>query len=108
MTPVQCAGLRHHAQRSVWLDFKYGTMSTFNVKFALQWFERVQDLNPSRQHHYKTFYQSLIQDYNNLEQNRVTYLAGKYDIDYGIFEKPKELDFPVVYQNEKYVMYQLG
>ncbi len=112
MAPVECGGFRNHAQRSVFVDFKYGTMSTFSVNFTLQWFERVQDINPKRTHHYATFYKDFVEDYHSLNAERVQFLAEKYGIDYGVFEKEDKeklqgLAYPIVYENERYVVYGL-
>ncbi len=108
MLPVQCGNdFRSFGQRSVFVDFKYGTMSTFSIDFTLQWFERIRDLNPQREYKYHTFYNDIIEDYRRLDQQRITYLAGKYKIDYGVFEKPKLLVYPVAYENDDYVVYAL-
>ena len=107
MIPVQCGDFRNVAQRSVFLDFKYGTMSTFSVNFAQQWFERVQDLNPQRTYQYPTFYTDLITDYRDLTPERVEYLTQKYNITHGVFEKPKKLPHQILYENERYVLYDV-
>ena len=57
MLPVQCGNdFRSFGQRSVFADFKYGTMSTFSIDFGLKWFERIHDFNPQREYNYHTFY----------------------------------------------------
>jgi hypothetical protein len=108
MLPVQCGSdFRNFAKRSVFADFKYGTMSTFSIDFGIKWFERIKDLNPERQHNYHTFYKDIQEDYQNLSQERVVYLAKKYQIDYLVFEKTKTFDFPKAYENENFVLYNL-
>lgn len=108
MLPVQCGNdFRSFGQRSVFADFKYGTMSTFSIDFTLKWFERIHDLNPQREYKYHTFYNDIILDYRNLDPDRIEYLAEKYQIDYGVFEKPKALPYDITYENKDYVIYNL-
>ncbi len=108
LVPVECGDFRNVAKRSIFVDFKYGTMSTFSVDFGLKWFERVHALNPDRKsYYYNTFYVDFIADYRNLTEARVRDLDDKYGLDYAVFEKGKEMSFPVVYENSEYVVYDL-
>ncbi len=106
--PVECGGFRNIAQRSVFVDFKYGVLTPYSIEFSQEWFDRVKALNPGRVNYsHKTFYQDFISDYDNLSEERVRLLDEKYDIDYAVFKKEKNMTFPVVYENEEYVVYDL-
>ncbi len=108
LVPVECGDFRNVAKRSIFVDFKYGTMSTFSIDFGLEWFERVHALNPERKaYYYNTFYMDFIADYYNLSEERVRELDIIYDLDYAVFKQDKKLSYPVVYENQEYIVYDL-
>lgn len=108
LVPVECGDFRNVAKRSIFVDFKYGTMSTFSIDFGLEWFERVHALNLERKaYYYNTFYTDFIADYHNLSEERIRELDIIYDLDYAVFKRGKKLSFPVVYENQEYIVYDL-
>ncbi len=109
LIPPECGSdFRNFGERSVFMDFKYGTMSTFSVNFGLEWWNRVLAINPDRKsydHH--TFYRNLVSDYGNMTEKHVQELALNYDIDYAVFRVDRKYSFPEVHRNEEYVVYDV-
>ncbi len=108
ISPECGSDFRNFGERSVFMDFKYGTMSTFSVKFGLEWWERVKAINPNREEYdYHTFYRNLVEDYGAMEEEQVSKLALKYELDYAVFRIGKNFSFPVAYENSEYVVYDV-
>jgi len=47
------------------------------------------------------------EEYNLISAERFLEVTKKYDTDYVVVEKPKELSLPLVYENQNFILYSL-
>lgn len=84
----------------------------FTPEAITSWKERFNDVIPGVYGQFRgNYFDNLLltkQAYANLSLERIGYLARRYGISYVVAEKPNSYFLPVVYQNEKFIIYALG
>jgi len=88
--------------------FRTGKISFIDIKFF--------QYDPNSLVKYNERYNDLFgnvplefteEKYNSINKKDIDYLKKKYNIKYALFEKPKSLDFNIVFENKKYVLYSI-
>ena len=68
--------------------------------YAKRWFERMEDLG------WKTIW-GAESGYNSLTTEALVAASKKYNAQYVVTEKPKTFDLPVMYENNKFILYEV-
>ena len=109
ITPPYLEGFRIHSQRGIVAEVKDGAPGIYAIKFAIKWWHRMNDLG------YKNLSITVLdfapeckQGYNALSEIQLVSLGEKYKVSYVVVEKPRELNFKLVYQNEHFKVYSIG
>jgi hypothetical protein len=55
-----------------------------------------------------TFTPECAHNYNNLTEKELGLLSDKYNASYVVTEKPRELNFPMAYQNSHFKIYAIS
>ncbi len=103
LTPIYRNGFRVYSERSVYLENDLGFMAYFSKDFLTAWLERLNSINKTN----NIKNENLRQIYNSLEENKIRNLSKENKINFVVFEKPKELDLPKVYENKGFIIYCL-
>lgn len=75
--------------------------------------ERMDDLTNGafstalKGHNYDKIWGTIYYGYNSLNEQDIKKLHIKYNADYAIFEIEKRLAFPIVYQNNRFIVYHI-
>lgn len=105
LTPPNIPTFRLNAERAIVVDIKGFPL---NEKAMLEWVERISDVLKYKFEGKQGLTDSVIERYKTLSEEDILVLQEKYNFSYAVFEKPKDLDFKVVYENEKYLVYQIS
>lgn len=107
LTPPYIITFRLKTERAIVVDSK---AFPFNEKGMFEWYDRFLDITDSQDRRYEEgiSYKSLEKKYGGLNKEKVLNLKEKYNFSYAIFEKPKNMDFPVVYENKRFVVYRIS
>ncbi len=91
LVPIQSKGFRIYSKRASVGDLKDGAPTTFSEEYAIQWNDRMADLR----------------SYYRLDENQIRLLKAKYQATHMITKISHQLNFPTIYKNDKFVVYQL-
>lgn len=114
ITPPDMDGFRLHSERSTVGEWHDVILSTVNEDYAKKIWERMNDLCNSEifghcQGEYGYTCNQLCGDqYRKLDEKYFTQLARKYGAKYIVIEKPKALNFNLVYENNEYRAYRVN
>ncbi|OGL39038.1 MAG: hypothetical protein A2043_08395 [Candidatus Schekmanbacteria bacterium GWA2_38_9] len=88
-----------------WIDG--GLTIFFGNDYGKKWLERMRDLGLSGETNFDVGLVREREEYNSINEDKLLNVAKKYNANYAVFEKPKELSLPLVYENRKYRLYAL-
>ena len=91
LTPASSMGFRVFSERAVVSEWKDGTMQNFGTDFALQWWDRQQDLD----------------GLEDLSPEDIIELAVKYGAEYLVVPSTMSFPFRKLYDDKVFVVYQL-
>ncbi|MBL7196673.1 MAG: hypothetical protein ISS47_01090 [Candidatus Omnitrophica bacterium] len=108
ITPPYLEGFRIHSQRGIAVENKDGGVSIFDIKFALEWWQRMNVLGYNNLSiTVLDFVPECKKAYNNLDEKEIIQLSNKYEADYIVTEKEKQLDLELAYQNDHFKVYSV-
>ena len=108
ITPPYLYGFHLYAERSLLVDYKVPPVietDIFEWKKRLEDVFRVDDVFSFRDRFRR--YEFFKERYNSLSEEEIKHLGEKYNADYIIFEKPKQLLFEVQYETKDYIIYKI-
>ena len=88
-----------------WIDG--GFTIFFGNDYGKKWLERMKDLGLSGETDFDVGLERERREYNSISTEGFLRIAKKYDTNYVVVEKPKELSLPLIYENRKYRLYAL-
>lgn len=105
LVPPSEGSFRLGAERAIVVDFK---AFPFEEKHMTEWVQRIQAVsnNPPLDKT-KTYSDLVEQGYSSLTDRDVRALQEKYHFSYVLFRGDKSLDFPKIYSNEAYTLYEV-
>ncbi len=90
-----------YSHRAILSDWAEGANILYlDNQFAEEWFERMNDLGWTERFNSK-------EGFDKLSTKAIIKTARKYGARFVVTEKPKTFSLPVVYENNKYVLYQI-
>ena len=90
-----------YSHRAILGDWAEGANILYlDNRFTEEWFERMKDLGWTERFNAK-------EGFSKLSTQAIIKAANKYDARFVITEKPKTFSLPIVYENNKYVLYQV-
>jgi hypothetical protein len=93
------------AERAQFVSYKHSPQSEEDI---LEWYERIVLLNNSQSFHdFEVDWTSLAEQYDRLPASNLLHIRSKYDVGYYVTAAGRDLSFPVVYRNDRYVVYQI-
>ncbi len=97
LTPIYKDSFRLRLERAIVVNFK---IFPFNELAMIEWYERINDTSNGN-----VF--NIRKGYNSLSEEDVVNLKDKYNFSYAIFEVPNKLNFKIIFENEKFIVYDL-
>ncbi len=95
-------------ERAIVVDFQ---AIPSNDKILYEWYERMRDVTnkeiPAFDHRYNGFNIDFDKYYTDMNASYIQDLSQKYNITYAIFRDDKKLDFPIVFANSEYIIYEI-
>jgi hypothetical protein len=100
--PPQKQGFRIYAKRSIFADWKDGTMASFSTEFGELWLARMHEfsVDPISQ-------LSVTEGYEKLKTQDFLRIAKQYGQDYVVVDSQQRLSLPEVHGNAEYRIYKL-
>jgi hypothetical protein len=101
IVPPYLPGFTTYSMRASLGDWAEGsTLLYLDNRFTREWFQRMYDIG------WKDI--DLMRDgYNSLTTDELTAAAKKYGAKFAVTEKPKVFDLPLLYENEKFILYKV-
>lgn len=90
---------RIYSKRPIFGEWLSGGWCSVDKDLACRWFRRMNALGIYTEHDKEA--------YGRLTASTVQTLAAMYKISYAVFKKPKQFNFPVAYENRRYIVYRL-
>lgn len=91
-----------YSQRATLGDWAEGANAIYlDNRFALEWYQRMNDLGWKRLH-------GQVDGYNNLSTADIEQVAKKYGAKFIITEKPKTFALQKLYENKRFILYRSG
>ena len=91
LVPPQERGIRVYGERSLFVTNKDGGPAIYSREFAERWLERLW----------------FVRQYSQMREDDFGVIAKRYGIDYAVTLRGHSLDFPPVFNNSRYVVYDL-
>ncbi len=87
------------AERALFVSFKHIPRTDKDI---IQWYFRIKLCNNDKELRYLGFnnINDIQENYYDLSENIVNYIASHYHIDYFLTKKIKKYSFPIIYENE--------
>jgi len=104
LTPINIPTFRLSAERAIVVDIKAFPL---NERAMFEWVERISDVLRYKFEGKQGLTDSVVERYKTLSEEEILVLQEKYNFSYAVFEKPKDLDFEIIYENERYVVYKI-
>ena len=106
LIPPNINMFRIKTKRAIVVDF---ILTPFSEKSMEEWYFRILDVTNSQDRAYDENwgFNDLYKNYRNLNEEEVLTLKKEYIFSYAVFEEPNSLDFPIIYQNNKFVVYEI-
>lgn len=95
ITPPYYEGFRVFSERSTVVEHKDGTLQMFSDSFSKEWARRMRRIGGNRT------------AYEHHDERSVLRLARDFGVSYIVFERGKQLPFPVAYRNSQFVVYRI-
>ena len=109
ITPPAMKEFRVYSERSIVSHVIDGATTLHNpLNISKEWVQRMTDLCGG-EFNCKSWgcWGYCAKGYNSLQENDFKKIAQKYNADYVVIEKPRKFNFKEVYENEKYVVYEV-
>ena len=91
LVPFSSRGFRSVSERTITGDYKDGALSFYSQDFASEWKHRRDELA----------------QWQKMNENEIQLLEKKYNFDYIVEEIENKKRLPIVYQNSKYIVYDM-
>lgn len=105
LVPPNFIRFRLIAQKPIVVD---RLVTPFEEKGIIQWLERMNDISGNRINKYNINNENLfIEGYKKMDMERLDYLKSKYNFDYLIMEKYRQLPLPQIYSDSDYIIYDV-
>ena len=91
LVPPDQTGFRIFSHRPIIADIKDGAVVIYDRNYAINWFERMQDLS----------------NFTNLSGDQIQKLKSKYDFNFVVTKSSQHLNFPIIYSNNTYMIYKI-
>jgi hypothetical protein len=91
LVPRDIQGFRTHSRRSIVADWKDGAPGVFSERHSRRWWSRMMELN----------------GYESFDETRFKQLSEKYKASFAVTKKSQQLNLPIVYQNNGFIIYSL-
>jgi hypothetical protein len=89
--PPDIQGFRVHSQRAIVGDWKDGAPSVFSEAYAKKWWSRME----------------CLRGYDSFDEVRFNKLKEEYGASYAVTRKKQRLNFPIEYQNNGFIVYEI-
>ncbi len=98
--------LRVGAERATIINFQ---AFIFGDNAMVEWYNRILDVTNSQDKAYQkgVSFEDIKDGYKTLSKEDILRLKEKYGFDYAVFEKPKELNYSIFYENSRFVVYKV-
>ena len=104
IVPPYLEGFRVESERTVYADWKDGTLLNFNPAFGLEWLRRMEKLGYEKN-------SSLQDGFKGLREKNFLHVAEEISAVHSVLlviEKDgATLNFPKLYENEKFIVYKI-
>ena len=107
LVPPDSAVYRIGTQRAIVVDHKSFPYSETEM---LEWYHRILDVTGSRELKFVKgidYKKDIFPKYYDLSLEDLNYLKGKYGFSYAIFDSKKKLNLEKIFENEKYIIYEI-
>jgi hypothetical protein len=105
LIPPELNSFRLGANRAIVADFK---SFPFGEKQMLEWRERMLYISAITNFTENSTPESqIIEGYKQLPKEQILLIKEKYGAEYALFDKPKNIDFEIAYEDENTVLYRL-
>lgn len=106
LTPPYIETFRLGAERAIVVDFK---ALPLQEKDMVEWYIRILDVtnNALENKAYSDKGTAMRAGYGSLADADISALKEKYNFSYAVFEKPKALNYPMVYENKRFAVYKI-
>ena len=91
LVPRDIQSFRTHSHRSIVADWKDGAPGIFSERHAKRWWLRMEELN----------------GYDSFDEVRFKQLSDKYKAAFAVTKKSPQINLPIVYQNNGFIVYSL-
>jgi hypothetical protein len=103
IVPPYKPGFRIYSKRSIYGDWKDGTLGFFSHMYAFDWFKRMNEIGV-----YNSKKSDQAKAYNNLTKEKILLISDNYNQQFIVFENSKQIDFLSLYKNSHYTLYKIG
>ena len=101
IVPPYIPGFTNYSLRATLGDWAEGsTLLYLDNQYTQEWFERMNDLGWTKPNNSE-------KGFNELSTKAIIKAARKYGARFVVTEKPKTFSLPTVYENNKYILYQI-
>ena len=108
LIPPNMENFRLESNRAIVVDWKAFPFSDVAI---VEWYARVNDVtnNADKKYSYSGFssHSQMLRGYDSLREDDITLLKSKYNFNYIVVKKQKELNFSLVYSDNLYSIYQV-
>ncbi len=106
IVPPSIEGFRVESERTIYADWKDGTLLNFNPQFGTEWLRRMKKLG-----YKKGDRDSLERGYMSLAEKDFIGIIKEQSLDKGpwyvvMYKERGDLNLPIVYQNGKFIVYR--
>ena len=109
IVPPTLAGFRVESERAIYGDWKDGTLMNFNPSFGYEWFRRMEKLGYREGYSFEEGFKNLTEpDFNSIAGETQTGDSKAYKTFLVMFKERDTLKFPIVYGNEKFIVYEIA
>ncbi len=105
LVPPYLTDFRVFSERAIVGQFLDGTYINFDQRYTDVWYNTIRDLCNGLKCSGWSCLDYCKDGYNSLSEEELKEIAGKYNAEYIVVEKPKSLDLNLLYENEKFVIY---
>lgn len=109
IVPPTLMGFRVESERAIYGDWRDGTLMNFNPSFGYEWFRRMEKLGYREGYSFEEGFKNLTEpDFNSIAGETQTGDSKAYKTFLVMFKERDTLKFPIVYGNEKFIVYEIA
>ncbi len=106
IVPPTIEGFRVESERTIYGDWKDGTLMNFNPNFGYEWFRRMKKLGYREGTAFKEGFKNLTEtDFVNIANEETRNGHRTFLV---MFKERDTLNFSIVYKNEKFIVYEVA